>query len=542
MKVLSKNELSAIVMRESPDNGSNKNAQRPIGRGVSHLPTMSYNKTYGEESIRVVHKQIGQHGYLFLHFSYAFIEGRYDVASGKYIEQYRPFRLSSGIPMAKKYWTAEGVLSEQYRKDLGGRKYAAVLTEIENQKKRIIQAYDALVGELSKKPSPEQLRDRLSGRIERKKANLPLAEYIESLAASKKVRDNRTKMKYRTLATYVRALESCRNENTVFQSMSEGDRGVIYLSSFSMKDWSDFALMVQEASTDIPRTYRQTRSARHIYFDGEPLYAESTLQKLQAGLLATLRMAQKDPDITVGVEIDSLQKIAAKSSRRVHLHPEEIQLILEGSFRNSSAHLENARSLMLLQLFTGVRVSDLPQVLGNQIREVRGRRTIFKALYLSTTKTGEPICLPLLKPVLDILEGEQKPHMIAPTNLNQYYKEVARRLDLNRIIHTVERKANAMRIDHQDELHTVLRTHDCRRTFFSMLVGYLFVSRLLATQATGHRLSNAQGEDEGYFQLSNEHKAESLLAQIHLAEEYVPFDLVPEDFARQWAATKKVNR
>lgn len=488
MKILTKNELFA-ALAEFPEHSIGENGQPPKGRGVSLVPTMSYNKTYTTESIRVIHKQIGAHGYLFFNFQYAFVEYKYDVAAGKYVEQYRPFRLSSGISMPKKYWSAEG-LSEQYRKDQGGRKYAAVLAEIELQKKRIIMAYDALVGELAKKPSPEQLRDRLSGRTERKQVNLPLAEYIESLAASKKVRDYRTKMKYRTLATYVRALEACRNENTVFQGMSEGLRGVIYVSSFSLKDWSDFALMVQEASTDIPRTYRQTRGARNISFHGEPMYAEATLQKLQAGLLSVLRMAKKDPDMTVGIDIGSLQKIAAKTFRSVHLHPEEIQLILDGSFRNVSTHLENARNLMLLQLFSGVRVSDLPQVLRNPIREVRGRRTTFKAIYLSTFKTGEPICLPLLKPMLDILEGERKPHMIAHQNLNQHYKEVARRLHLDRIIHTVERKANTKRIDHQDELHTILRTHDCRRTFFSMLVGYLFVSRLLATQVTGHRLSN----------------------------------------------------
>lgn len=513
----------------------------PYSGGVSLHPTMVYTKNYNEDSIRVTHKQVGEHGYLFLYLDYAFVESRYDVATGMYKEQYRPFRNSTGIKLDKKYWSKDG-LSEQFKKDHGSRRYAEVLNDLEVQKNAVIKAYGALKAELGTKPSPEQIRDRLMGKAEKNNARLPLAQYIEYLAASKKVRDRRTKLKYKTLATYIRALEACRNENAAFQSMAEGGRGVIYLSTFSMKDWNDLQLMVQEAATDIPRTYRKDKGAHGISFIGDPVYAEATLQKLQANLLAALRKAKKDPTSGLTIDLDTLEKTSAHSTRKVHLHPEEIQQVLKGGFNKRRSHLENARKLMLLQIFSGVRVSDLPKILHNEIRDVRGRRTTFKGIYLSTMKTGEPICLPLLKPMLGLLLGGDKPHMIAEANLNLYYKEVARALGLDRIIHTVERKANAKKIDHQDELHTVLRSHDCRRTFFSMLTGYLYVSRLLATQATGHRLSNAQGEDEGYFQLSPEHKAECLLAQILLAQENLPFDLVPDDFVRQWEASKKDRR
>lgn len=509
--------------------------------GASLQTTMTYAKNYSEESIRVTHKQVGEHGYLFLYFDYAFVESRYDAATGKYKEQYRPFRNSMGIALEKKYWSKDG-LSEQFRKDHGSRRYAEVLSDIEAQKKAVFKAYEALRTELGMKPSPEQIRERLNGKTERTSSRIPLAQYIESLAASRRVRDRRTKLKYRTLATFIRALEACRNENSEFQDMAEGGRGVIYVSVFSIKDWNDLQLMVQEASTDIPRTFRKDKNALGISFSGDPVYAEATLQKLQANLLAALRKAKKDPAIELTIDLDTLEKISAHSTRKVHLHPEEIQQVLEGGFERRRSHLENARKLMLLQIFSGVRVSDLPKILHNEIREVRGRRTSFKAIYLSTMKTGEPICLPLLKPMIELLLGDNKPHMIADANLNLYYKEVARALGLNRIIHTVQRKANSKIIDHQDELHTVVRSHDCRRTFFSMLTGYLYVSRLLASQATGHRLSNAQGEDEGYFQLSPEHKAESLLAQILLAQENLPFDLVPEDFAQQWEASKLSHR
>ncbi|HRF81194.1 MAG TPA: hypothetical protein PL070_14040, partial [Flavobacteriales bacterium] len=264
--------------------------------------------------------------------------------------------------------------------------------------------------------------------------------------------------------------------------------------------------------------------------------------KLQSNLLAVLRRAKKDPALGARIDIDTLEKISAQSTRKVSLNPEELGTVLERDFTFTSGHLVNARKLMVLQLFSGVRVSDLSKILDNPIREVRGRRTTFKAIYLSTKKTGEAICLPLLQPMLDVLLSGQKPHMIAVTNLNNYYKEVACDLGLTRIIHRVERRANAVRVDHQDELHSVLRSHDCRRSFFGLLTGYLYVSRLLASQVTGHRLSHAQGEDEGYFHLSPEHKAESLLAQIYLAEENLPFDVVPKDFVRQWESSKSQGR
>lgn len=502
---------------------------------------MIYNKNYNEDSIRVTHKQVGEHGYLFLYFDYAFMESSYDATSGKYTEQYRPFRCSTGIALERKYWSQHG-LNECYKKDHGARIYAKVLSDIEEKKKAVITAYEGLKTELGAKPSPDQLRERLTRKSERSRTRLPLAEYIDALAASKKVRDRRTKLKYRTLATYIRALEACRTENPEFQRMAEGGRGVIYLSNWSLKDWNDFQLMVQEAATDIPRTFRKDKGSRGISFDGTPVYREATLEKLQANLLAALRKAKKDPDLGVTLDLDTLEKISAKSTRKVHLVPEEIQQVIAHRFGPKQSHLENARKLMVVQMLTGVRVSDLPKILSNPIIEVRGRRTTLKAVYLSTMKTGEPICLPLLQPVLDILLSENKPHMIAEANLNLHYKEVARSVGLDRVVHWVERKANSQKIDHQDELHTLLKSHDCRRTFFSLLTGYLYVSRILATQATGHRLTNAQGEDEGYFQLSADHMAESLLAQILLSQDNVPFDLVPKAFAQQWEASKKSRR
>lgn len=497
---------------------------------------MTYKKDYSRDSVRATHKQVHGHGYLFLHFDYAFMESTYDPESGQYKDRYRPFQLSTGITLDKKYWDEDG-LSDRFKKDHGARKYSDLLKELESSKKRVFDAYTGLCEELGAKPSPDQIRERLKGKSTKKEARTPLAAYIESLAESRKVRDIKTKKKYRTLANYVRAVEACRKEHPVFRRMAEGS-GVMYLSTISQKDWSDLELMVQEVSTDIPRTFVK-RGVHAIAFEDKPFYSEATLEKIQANVLAVLRKAKKNPDLNVTIDLDTLDKVTAKSMRKVHLIPEEIQLVLEHRFDRKHSHLENARKLMIAQMLTGVRVSDLPKILQNPIRDVRGRKTTFKAIYLSTKKTGEPICMPLLKPVVDILTGDQRPHMIAEANLNLYYKEVAAAVGLKRIIHTVERKANTKKIDHQDELCTVLKTHDCRRTFFSMLTGYLFTSRLLASKATGHRLSNAQGEDEGYFQLSPEHMAESLLAQILLSRENVPFEIVPDGFVEQWEASKK---
>ena len=534
---------SHLPRRNSPHAGANPRENSSLkGRGGSlPLNNITYNKNYQADSIRISHKQVGKHGYLFLLFNYGYLGSQYDVEHEIYIEHYRPFQCTTGIALERKYWTKDG-LSEDFRKDHGSRLYAEILGKLESLKNKVFQAYEGLTKDLGKKPSPEQLRDRLNGKSDKASTRMPLALYIDSLAQSKKVRDRKTKLKYRTLATYIRALEACREHNSEFQSMCEGTRGVVTVSSFNLQDWNDLQLLVQETGTEIPQTFRKAKSARSFAFDGEGYYSEATLHKLQSNLLAVLRRAKKDPALGARIDIDTREKISAQSTRKVSLNPEELGTVLERDFTFTSGHLVNARKLMILQLFSGVRVSDLSKILDNPIREVRGRRTTFQAIYLSTKKTGEAICLPLLQPMLDVLLSGHKPHMIAVTNLNNYYKEVACDLGLTRIIHRVERKANAVRVDHQDELHSVFRSHDCRRSFFGLLTGYLYVSRLLATQVTGHRLSRAQGEDEGYFNLSPEHKAESLLAQIYLAEENLPFDVVPKDFVRQWESSKSQGR
>lgn len=494
---------------------------------------MVYQKQHSQDSIRVQHKEVRGHGYLFVVMDYAYKELRFNTNTGKYVQQYCPFRMSTGMTLDRKYWAKEG-LNDLYRQDHGIRKFSELLNELENAKKDVFNAYEELLGELGSKPSPDQIKERLLNKKSKSVARMPLATYITELAQSKKVKDKKTKMKYNTLATYIRAVEVARKEHPTFRKMSEG-KGVMFLDSFGLKDWSDIELMVQEVSTDIPRTFVK-HGVVGIKFDGIGFYAEATLEKIQANLLAVLRRASRDPDLKISMDLTSLEKIRIRSGRKVHLTPEEIQKVIQHKFKQP--YLENARQLMVVHLLTGVRISDLSKILSTPIRDVQARRTKIKVVYLSTHKTGQAICLPMFQPVLDILQSKKKPHMVAGATLNLYYKEVAAKIGLDRIIHIVERKANSTTVDHQDELFKVITTHDCRRSFFSMLTGYLFVSRILATQATGHRLSNAQGEDEGYFQLGPEHMAESLLAQALLSQDNIPFDLLPIGFQENWEASK----
>ena len=136
-------------------------------------------------------------------------------------------------------------------------------------------------------------------------------------------------------------------------------------------------------------------------------------------------------------------------------------------------YLENARQLFLLQYYTALRVSDLVEVDIIEVFEETGR----KLAILYNRKTDSEITIPVAdKSILEILERKEF-HMIADTNLNEFYKTLGEKAEIkkqmNHYLLQPKEKPNgkmAWRIlPHKGARYEFIQTHTLRRSRLSIL-------------------------------------------------------------------------
>ena len=136
-------------------------------------------------------------------------------------------------------------------------------------------------------------------------------------------------------------------------------------------------------------------------------------------------------------------------------------------------YLENARQLFLLQYYTALRVSDLVEVEVIEVFEAKGR----KLANLYNRKTESEITIPIAdKIILEVLERKEF-HIIADTNLNDYYKELGKRAGIEKqmnhyLLQPKEKPDGTMvwrKLPYKGARFEFIQTHTLRRTRLTIL-------------------------------------------------------------------------
>lgn len=140
-----------------------------------------------------------------------------------------------------------------------------------------------------------------------------------------------------------------------------------------------------------------------------------------------------------------------------------------------SGHLDKVRDIMLVQCFTGLRVSDLKALSKHQIHGMNSGKPYLQVI---TQKTRQELQIPLNATVMRIIEKYGDfPAVMAEQQYNESIKKVCEAAGINELMHNAKKKQRVV-IDGKPTQRNVTGTfkksqlvssHDLRRSFATFL-------------------------------------------------------------------------
>ena len=234
----------------------------------------------------------------------------------------------------------------------------------------------------------------------------------------------------------------------------------------------------------------------------EKKYSANSIGELVSSIKALLRKA-KEKGYTIADDLESFTK-TKEESISVALSETEIEKLVVFDFSNDKK-LENARDLMILGLWTGLRVSDvmnLPAIdPDSKFIEVEPQKT--------RNTSGAKVVIPLHHHIKDMIRKRRMPTPICESVFNKLIKEICRSVGFNDVAEgslmnsTTRRKERGM-----FEKWQLVSSHTCRRSFATNLYLMNFPT-LSIMKITGH---TTEASFLKYIKVTPKEHAEKLLA------------------------------
>ena len=189
-------------------------------------------------------------------------------------------------------------------------------------------------------------------------------------------------------------------------------------------------------------------------------------------------------------------KVLTEESTNFYLTEDELKIMKDLDLR---PELERYRDSFLIACWTGLRHSDFSRLTTENIDYES------EVIRIQTKKTGEPLVIPFLAEMKDIIEKYQDKDLPAYANqpMNRYLKEIGR---------AMSEKVNELNIngDKEQKDYSQLTTHAGRRSFCSNMYyrGGIEIEMIMAI--SGHR---TEAQFRNYIKVKNEDKAAKFLKQ-----------------------------
>ena len=199
-------------------------------------------------------------------------------------------------------------------------------------------------------------------------------------------------------------------------------------------------------------------------------------------------------------------KAIKEEVNKIYLSEEELQRII-GLDLSDNNQLERVRDLFIIGCYTGLRFSDFTQIKKENIHG--------QTIKVKTLKTDEWVTIPLLQPVLDVMDKYKDqlnslPKACVNQTMNKHLKEIGRRARINEIILKIRNRGKD-RVETKKPKHKLISTHTARRSFATNMFKRGVPSRVIMA-ITGHRTERAFSS---YIKISKDENAELMLRYLN---------------------------
>lgn len=234
----------------------------------------------------------------------------------------------------------------------------------------------------------------------------------------------------------------------------------------------------------------------------EKKFSSNTIGELVSGVKVLLRKA-KEKGYTIANDLGDFTK-TKEESISVVLSEDEIERLVAFDFSNDK-RLENARDLMILGLWTGLRVSDvmaLPAIdPDSKFIEVEPQKT--------RNTSGIKVVIPLHHHIKDMIRKRGMPTPLNNSYFNKFVKEVCRIVGFNDDVEGTLMNPKTRRKERGVfEKWKLISSHTCRRSFATNLYLMNFPT-LSIMKITGH---TTEASFLKYIKVTPKEHAEKLLA------------------------------
>lgn len=215
----------------------------------------------------------------------------------------------------------------------------------------------------------------------------------------------------------------------------------------------------------------------HYFSEIEKLSTNTTGRYIK--FIKTVCLDARRNGIETHQQLDQIKGFTEKVPK-VYLCFDELENLLNTDFKRNA--LNNARDWLVIGCYVGQRVSDLLVLTKENIH----KRGDLELIELTQKKTGKHVAIPLYSVTKQVLEKRAGnfPYKISKQKFNEYLKEIGKIGGLTRVVEGSRfDKKTKRKITGRFELHELITSHICRRSFATNFYGKYPTSLLIGITA-----------------------------------------------------------
>ncbi|MDB5284519.1 MAG: hypothetical protein JWO06_3594 [Bacteroidota bacterium] len=351
---------------------------------------------------------------IFLNMSYGYSD--YDPLTGK--KKYKYLRISTQQRIKAKFWE-----KDRPSKDFINKNGSTIVNEINYLKTLCETQLSIYYSQNNELPRPEVLKEIIEVKLERRQpesTDSRIVSYIEkyiqvnaelTVTTKGKIGEGQVK-KYVTIKNQLMDFEAQLNQPLSFLNFDNA----------KFLEWLDYANEQYKIKSENPYGY-----------------LNNTIAKNADTLRAILYKAKKDKiDMLIDMDDEKLiiNDVDAKDAD-VYISEKNLKKII-GADTLQSKEFINAKRYFIICAFTSLRYEDMENLHKVTIEKYKVKKHSYRGFITLLRKNSKPnkpveVCIPILKPVQDILDqnGGLFPEFPSNQKMNEQLKKFAKHIGLN---------------------------------------------------------------------------------------------------------------
>lgn len=318
-------------------------------------------------------------------------------------------------------------------------------------------------------PTPEQLRDDLLVSLNRKDRVDSSAISILQFLKDEIVRYETGSGRYGIGKIQESTIKTYRTLRTLIEDYQIATGETLQFEEFTVDKYWDLWIISDDILRDVRQVINPNRSKKQT--KREEGYRLNSIRKYQDALLKTLKKA-KEFGFTPAFDItkNGLKLPSKEASKNIYITCDEIEILLKADVSYDPT-LHKVKNFILISCLTGMRYQSMSDTCNQQIRLCAERDFNFQYIVSKQQKTGTEVYMPLLEPVVNILqEYEGKfPKWPANGSINKKLKQLFEEVGIDTIVTETIATFSQGVITYEKPKYQLISAHDGRRSFITNL-------------------------------------------------------------------------